>query len=248
MVDALDDAGIAAFGPRSKRRLNIEGSKVFSKNLMKKYGIPTADYEVFSDPARRDCGISSEQGTLSALSSKQMGWRLEKAFSSALNAGTGHSARCILSWRTKSLENAGSRVVVEEFLTGPEVSVLAFTDARTVMKPMVVLQGPQARAGSRPGAATPAEWEPSRPNPYYTDAIAKECMETIFLPTMRAMNAGGSHRSSGCLYFGLMLTPDGPKVIEYNARFGDPETQVVLPRSENRSVEIFAGSYRKPTL
>lgn len=231
MVDALEAAGIAAFGPCAAAA-EIESSKVFSKNLMKQYGIPTADYAVFSDPADALRYIR-EQGRYPTVI-KADGLALGKGVLICTDEAQATAALHSIM-EDKVFGNAGSRVVVEEFLTGPEVSVLAFTDG-IVMKPMVASKDHKRALDHDEGLNTGGMGTIS-PNPYYTDAIAKECMETIFLPTMHAMNAEG-RTFRGCLYFGLMLTPDGPKVIEYNARFGDPETQVVLPRLKTDLVEI----------
>ena len=194
MVDALAEKGIPAFGP-NKAAAILEGSKVFSKNLMKKYGIPTAAYETFAD--------AGEAAALAAVKSIM---------------------------EDRQFGASGSRIVIEEFLTGPEVSVLSFTDGKTVVPMVSSMDHKRALDGDRGlntgGMGTIA------PNPYYTPQIAQVCMETIFKPTVAAMNAEG-RPFKGCLYFGLMLTPDGPKVIEYNCRFGDPETQVVLPLLES---------------
>ncbi len=224
-VDRLEDVGIPCFGPRANAAI-IEGSKVFSKNLMKKYGIPTATYEVFEDA--KEAYTYLESAPIPTVI---------KADGLALGKGV-----IIATTREEALDAvktimedgkfgaSGSRIVVEEFLTGPEVSVLAFTDGETV-KPMVSSMD-HKRAGDLDTGLNTGGMGTVAPNPYYTDAIAEECMRTIFLPTIRAMKAEG-REFRGCLYFGLMLTKDGPKVIEYNCRFGDPETQVVLPLLES---------------
>ena len=220
-VDRLNEIGIPCFGPRANAAI-IEGSKVFSKNLMKKYGIPTASYEVFED---MDAALDYIKTAPIPTVIKADGLALGKGVIIAQTRKEAVDA--VLSMmQDKAFGESGSRVVVEEFLTGPEVSVLAFTDGKCV-KPMVssmdhkrALDGDQGLNTGGMGTVAP--------NPYYTDDIAQECMETIFLPTIAAMNAEG-RTFCGCLYFGLMLTPNGPKVIEYNCRFGDPETQVVLP-------------------
>ena len=224
-VDALQERGIPCFGP-SKAAAIIEGSKAFSKGLMKKYGIPTARYEIFSDLGQalayldsapiptviKADGLALGKGVIIAQSRQEA----KKAVTDMmLNAKFGAS---------------GSTVVIEEFLTGPEVSVLAFTDGK-VVKPMVSSMD-HKRAGDNDAGLNTGGMGTVAPNPYYTDAVAAQCMEEIFLPTIAAMNAEG-RTFRGCLYFGLMLTPDGPKVIEYNCRFGDPETQVVLPLLES---------------
>ncbi|MBO5269997.1 MAG: phosphoribosylamine--glycine ligase, partial [Clostridia bacterium] len=220
-VDRLEALGIPCFGPRANAAI-IEGSKVFSKNLMKKYGIPTAAYEVFT--SAEDALAYLETAPLPTVI-KADGLALGKG---VIIAETRDAAiagvRSIME--DKVFGASGNQIVIEEFLEGPEVSVLAFTDGECV-KPMVSsMDHKRAKDGDKGlntgGMGTIA------PNPYYTPAIADECMETIFLPTIRAMKAEG-RPFKGCLYFGLMLTKNGPKVIEYNCRFGDPETQVVLP-------------------
>ncbi len=221
MADALMEIGVPVFGPQKSAAI-IEGSKVFSKNLMKKYGIPTATYEVFEDAAAAleyvgSCpiptvikadGLALGKGVIIAMTRKEA----EDAIRSIME--------------DKMFGESGSRIVIEEFLTGPEVSVLSFTDGKTVIPMISSMDHKRAHDGdmgpNTGGMGTVA------PNPYYTDEIAKVCMDTIFRPTVDAMNAEG-RTFRGCLYFGLMLTPAGPKVIEYNCRFGDPETQVVLP-------------------
>lgn len=224
-VDALNEIDIPCFGP-NKAAAIIEGSKVFSKNLMKKYGIPTASYEVFTNPADaleylKDCEIP--------IVIKADGLALGKGVIIAMTREEATDAvKSIME--DKIFGESGSNIVIEEFLTGPEVSVLAFTDGKT-LKPMVSSMD-HKRAGDNDTGLNTGGMGTVAPNPYYTDAIAAECMEKIFLPTMAAMNAEG-RSFKGCLYFGLMLTPKGPKVIEYNCRFGDPETQVVLPLLES---------------
>ena len=231
MVDALEAAGVRAFGPRANAAV-IEGSKVFSKNLMKKYGIPTARYEVFSDPAEAVAYIEAE-GKFPVVV-KADGLALGKGVIIAESLEAAKAAvRTIME--DKVFGASGNHIVVEEFLTGPEVSVLAFTDGKT-LRPMVSSKDHKRALDGDRGLNTGGMGTIS-PNPYYTDEIAQTCMETIFLPTIRAMQAEG-RPFKGCLYFGLMLTPDGPKVIEYNARFGDPETQVVLPRLKTDFVDI----------
>ena len=221
LVDALEEAGIPAFGPRKNAAI-IEGSKVFSKDLMKKYAIPTASYEVFDDVEKALAYI--EEAPIPTVI-KADGLALGKG---VIIATTREEAKAAIASMMvdKQFGTSGDHIVVEEFLTGPEVSVLAFTDGKTVVPMVSSMDHKRAHDGDEGlntgGMGTIA------PNPYYTDAIAEECMRTIFLPTMAAMNAEG-RTFKGCLYFGLMLTPEGPKVIEYNCRFGDPETQVVLP-------------------
>lgn len=220
-VDKLNEIGIPCFGPDAKAAI-IEGSKAFSKNLMKKYGIPTAAYEVFTDI---DAALAYVKTAPIPTVIKADGLALGKGVIIA------QSRQEALDAVTDMMANAkfgksGSTVVVEEFLTGPEVSVLAFTDGM-VVKPMVSSMD-HKRAGDNDTGLNTGGMGTIAPNPYYTKEVADECMEKIFLPTIQAMNAEG-RSFRGCLYFGLMLTSDGPKVIEYNCRFGDPETQVVLP-------------------
>ncbi len=221
MVDALEEAGVACFGPRKNAAI-IEGSKVFSKNLMKKYGIPTAAYETFSH--MEDARAYLETAKIPTVV-KADGLALGKG---VIIAQTREEAReaVISMMQDKRFGESGSKVVIEEFLTGPEVSVLAFTDGNCV-RPMVSSMDHKRALDGDQGLNT-GGMGTIAPNPYYTPEIADICMRTIFLPTVAAMNTEG-RTFKGCLYFGLMLTPDGPKVIEYNCRFGDPETQVVLP-------------------
>ncbi len=229
-VDALTNSGIPCFGP-NKAAAIIEGSKVFSKNLMKKYNIPTAEYEVFNDLEKaleyletapiptviKADGLALGKGVIIAETRED-----------AMNA-----VRSMME--DKIFGESGNNVVIEEFLTGPEVSVLSFTDGKTVVPMVSSMDHKRALDGDKGlntgGMGTVA------PNPYYTESIAKECMEKIFIPTINAMNSEG-RTFKGCLYFGLMLTPKGPKVIEYNCRFGDPETQVVLPLLESDLLTI----------
>ena len=224
-VDALEARGIPCFGPRANAAI-IEGSKVFSKNLMKKYGIPTAAYEVFDE---LDAALAYLENAPVPTVVKADGLALGKG---VIIAQTRQEARdaVISMMRDGKFGKSGSRVVIEEFLTGPEVSVLSFTDGKTVV-PMVSSMD-HKRIGEGDTGLNTGGMGTVAPNPYYTDAVAAECMERIFLPTVRAMAAEG-RPFKGCLYFGLMLTPDGPRVIEYNCRFGDPETQVVLPLLES---------------
>ena len=220
-VDRLHAIGIPCFGPEA-RAAEIEASKVFSKNLMKKYGIHTAKYETFSDP---------EAATAYALSGsfpvvvKADGLALGKGVLICADADAARDAIKTIML-DKHFGESGNRVVIEEFLEGPEVSVLAFTDGKTV-KPMVSSMD-HKRVGDHDTGLNTGGMGTIAPNPYYTPAVAERCMQEIFLPTIAAMNAEG-RTFRGCLYFGLMITKDGPKVIEYNCRFGDPETQVVLP-------------------
>ncbi len=231
MVDALEAAGIRAFGPRANAAV-IESSKVFSKNLMKKYGIPTADYEVFDDPRKVMAYIESKNKYPVVI--KADGLALGKGVIIAQNHEEAQNAVKEIM-EDKKFGDSGNNVVVEEFLTGPEVSVLAFTDG-IALKPMVSSKDHKRAYDNDEGLNTGGMGTIS-PNPFYTDEIAGICRKTIFEPTVAAMNSEG-RTFKGCLYFGLMITPDGPKVIEYNARFGDPETQVVLPRLRTDLVDI----------
>lgn len=231
MADAMEEAGIPAFGPSAKAA-QIEASKVFSKNLMKKYGIPTAAYETFED----------EDAAIAYLKAQNSYPAVIKADGLALGKGV-----IIAADETEAVEavhemmsegkfgDSGRRVVIEEFLTGPEVSVLSFTDGKTVV-PMISSKD-HKRANDNDEGLNTGGMGTIAPNPFYTPEIAAECMEKIFLPTIDAMNKEG-RTFKGCLYFGLMLTPKGPKVIEYNCRFGDPETQVVLPLLKSDLLEI----------
>lgn len=225
LVDVLEEKNISCFGPKKNAAI-IEGSKVFSKNLMKKYGIPTATYEVFSDVNEALQYI--ETAPIPTVI-KADGLALGKG---VIIANTRDEARkAIVSiMQDKQFGKSGDNIVIEEFLTGPEVSVLSFTDGNTVV-PMVSSMD-HKRAGDNDTGLNTGGMGTVAPNPYYTDKIAEECMQKIFLPTIRAMKAEG-RTFKGCLYFGLMLTSNGPKVIEYNCRFGDPETQVVLPLLES---------------
>ena len=224
-VDALNAIGIPCFGP-NKAAAIIEGSKVFSKNLMKKYGIPTADYNVFTNPS--DALEFIKTAPLPTVI-KADGLALGKGVIIAEDRETAVDAVKSMM-EDKVFGESGSNIVIEEFLTGPEVSVLAFTDGKT-LKPMVSSMD-HKRAGDNDTGLNTGGMGTVAPNPYYTESVAKECMEKIFIPTMNAMNAEG-RTFKGCLYFGLMITEKGPKVIEYNCRFGDPETQVVLPLLES---------------
>ena len=229
-VNALEKVGIPSFGPRAEAAI-IEGSKVFSKILMKKYGIPTADYHVFSDANEalefiktapiptviKADGLALGKGVIIAFTREEA----EEAINLVMN--------------DKKFGSSGDNIVIEEFLQGPEVSVLAFTDGKTV-KPMVSSMDHKRALDGDKGLNTGGMGTVA-PNPYYTKEIADVCMEQIFLPTIEAMNKEG-RTFKGCLYFGLMLTEKGPKVIEYNCRFGDPETQVVLPLLESDLLEI----------
>ncbi len=230
-VDALNEIGIRCFGPKKNAAI-IEGSKVFSKNLMKKYGIPTAEYEVFSD---MDKALEYLETAPIPTVIKADGLALGKG---VIIANTREEAKDAVKsmMEDKVFGESGSNVVIEEFLTGPEVSVLSFTDGKVVV-PMVSSMDHKRAKDNDEGLNT-GGMGTIAPNPYYTDEVAKECMEKIFIPTMNAMNAEG-RTFKGCLYFGLMITPNGTKVIEYNCRFGDPETQVVLPLLETDLFEIF---------
>ena len=231
MVDALAEKGIPAFGP-NKAAARIEASKVFSKNLMKKYGIPTARYETFSDAESARAYIRAQDKYPVVV--KADGLALGKGVLICKDEAAAMAA--VKSMMEDGAFGAsGSRVVVEEFLTGPEVSVLSFTDGQTVV-PMVSSMDHKRALDGDEGLNT-GGMGTIAPNPYYTPEIAQVCMRTIFLPTIEAMRSEGCP-FQGCLYFGLMLTPDGPKVIEYNCRFGDPETQVVLPLLEGELLEI----------
>jgi len=231
MVDALTANDIRAFGPRAEAAI-IESSKVFSKNLMKKYGIPTAEYEVFSEPAKAMAYIE-EKGKYPVVI-KADGLALGKGVIIAKDHAEAQAAVKEIM-EDKKFGDSGNNVVVEEFLTGPEVSVLAFTDG-IALKPMVSSKDHKRAYDNDEGLNTGGMGTIS-PNPYYTDEIAEICRKTIFEPTVAAMNSE-NRTFKGCLYFGLMITPDGPKVIEYNARFGDPEAQVVLPRLKTDLVDI----------
>ena len=237
MVDYLEAGGFLCYGPNQKAA-EIESSKVFSKNLMKKYGIPTAGYEVFDDPANA-LDYIKRLGKYPAVI-KADGLAVGKGVIIAQNEGEAAQALRSLM-EEKIFGDSGSRVVVEEFLTGPEVSVLAFTDGK-VMRPMVSSMDHKRAFDGDKGPNT-GGMGTIAPSPLYTPEIAKECMEKIFMPTMEAMNAEG-RPFKGCLYFGLMLTPEGPKVIEFNSRFGDPETQVVLPLLETDFGEIVEATAR----
>lgn len=234
-VDLLRARGIKTFGPDKKAAI-IEGSKAFSKDLMKKYKIPTASYETFSDPAAAIAYLETAEAPIVI---KADGLALGKG---VVIAETIEEARDAVRsmMEDKVFGESGSRVVIEEFLTGPEVSVLAFTDGKTMVPMVSSMDHKRALDGDRGlntgGMGTVA------PNPYYTPEIAARCMQEIFLPTMKAMNREG-RTFSGCLYFGLMLTEKGPKVIEYNCRFGDPETQVVLPLLESDLLDIMLKIY-----
>lgn len=229
-VDALTAKGIACFGPEKKAAI-IEGSKAFSKDMMKKYGIPTAKYEIFTD---RLLALEYLKSCDMPIVIKADGLALGKGVIIANNMVEAVDAVNSMM-EGKIFGESGSRVVIEEFLTGPEISVLSFTDGKTVV-PMVSSMDHKRARDNDEGLNT-GGMGTIAPNPYYTIDVARECMEKIFVPTIDAMNKEG-RTFKGCLYFGLMLTPNGPKVIEYNCRFGDPETQVVLPLLESDLLTI----------
>lgn len=232
MVDALNEAGFKTFGPRANAAI-IEGSKVFSKELMQKYNIPTAEYKVF-DNAEEAIEYIKERNEFPTVI-KADGLALGKGVIIPENLEDAIAGVKEIM-EDKIFGASGNNIVVEEFLTGPEVSVLAFTDGKCV-KPMVSSMDHKRALDGDKGLNTGGMGTVS-PNPYYTQDVAKECMDKIFIPTINAMNNEG-RTFKGCLYFGLMITPKGPKVIEYNCRFGDPETQVVLPRLKTDIVDIF---------
>lgn len=231
MVDALQAEGFQTLGPKKNAAI-LEGSKVFSKELMQKYKIPTAAYHVFQDPKQAEAYLKEANTYPTVI--KADGLALGKGVVIAQNEEEAFAAISSIM-EDRIFGDSGSRVVIEEFLTGPEVSVLCFTDGKSI-KPMVSSMDHKRAYDNDMGPNTGGMGTVA-PNPYYTPEVAQECMETIFLPTIRAMQKEG-RPFQGCLYFGLMLTPKGPKVIEYNCRFGDPETQVVLPLLETDLVEI----------
>ena len=237
MVDALNAEGIMTFGP-NKAAAIIEGSKVFSKDLMKKYGIPTAAYEVFTEADKAVAYIKEQNSYPTVV--KADGLALGKGVIIAQNEAEAVDAVHSIM-EDKIFGESGSKLVVEEFLTGPEISVLSFTDGNVVVPMISSMDHKRALDGDHGlntgGMGTVA------PNPYYTETVAKECMEKIFVPTIKAMKDEG-RTFKGCLYFGLMATPNGVKVIEYNCRFGDPETQVVLPLLNTDLVDIFEAVFR----
>ncbi|MBD8962175.1 MAG: phosphoribosylamine--glycine ligase [Ruminococcaceae bacterium] len=224
-VDRLEEIGIPCFGPRANAAI-IEGSKVFSKNLMKKYSIPTASYETFNDMEK---ALAYLENAPIPTVIKADGLALGKGVTVAFTREEAKKA-VVEAMQDKKFGRSGDSIVIEEYLEGPEISVLAFTDGKTV-KPMVSSMD-HKRSGDNDTGLNTGGMGTIAPNPYYTDKVAKICMDTIFVPTINAMNREG-RTFKGCLYFGLMLTKDGPKVIEYNCRFGDPETQVVLPLLES---------------
>lgn len=236
MVDALQAEGFKTFGPNAKAA-TIEGSKVFSKELMKKYNIPTAFYEVFTESEKAIAYLKKQNSYPAVI--KAEGLALGKGVIIAETEEEAIQAVHEMIDEQKFGESS-ARIVIEEYLEGMEVSVLSFTDGKTIV-PMISSMDHKRALNNDKGLNT-GGMGTIAPNPYYTDEIAKECMETIFIPTMNAMNAEG-RTFEGCLYFGLMLTDNGPKVIEYNCRFGDPETQVVLPMLDADLYEIFEAIY-----
>jgi len=231
MVDAFESAGFKVYGPKANAAI-IESSKVFSKNLMKKYGIPTANYDVFYSPEKSLEYIKNKNDYPVVI--KADGLALGKGVVIAENYNeASHAITSIME--DKIFGESGNRVIIEEFLSGPEVSILAFTDGKTII-PMVSSMDHKRVNDGDLGPNTGGMGTIS-PNPYYDETINKYCMENIFLPTIKAMN-NEQRPFKGCLYFGLMLTKNGPKVIEYNARFGDPETQVILPRLKTPLIDI----------
>lgn len=236
MVDALQAEGFMTFGPKANAAI-IEGSKVFSKELMKKYNIPTAFYEVFTDSESAVAYLKKQNSYPAVI--KADGLALGKGVIIAQNEQEAVEAVHDMIDELK-FGKSSARIVIEEFLTGPEVSVLSFTDGKTIV-PMISSMDHKRAFDGDLGLNTGGMGTVS-PNPYYTKEIAEQCMKSIFIPTINAMNAEG-RTFEGCLYFGLMLTPNGPKVIEYNCRFGDPETQVVLPMLDADLYEIFEAIY-----
>lgn len=232
MVDALNNAGFATFGPKANAAI-IEGSKVFSKDLMLKYNIPTAEYRVFDNADEVMAYIKEKNEFPTVIKADGLALGKGVIIPESLEEAEAGVKEIM---EDKIFGDSGNNVVVEEFLTGPEVSVLAFTDGKCV-KPMVSSMDHKRALDGDKGLNTGGMGTVS-PNPYYTDEVARECMEKIFIPTIEAMNKEG-RTFKGCLYFGLMITPKGPKVIEYNCRFGDPETQVVLPRLKTDIIDIF---------
>ncbi len=231
MVDKLNEAGFKTFGPRANAAI-IEGSKAFSKGLMKKYGIPTAEYETFTDENKAVAYIQAKNSYPTVI--KADGLALGKGVVIAQNFEEAEAAVHSMLVDGK-FGKSGSEIVIEEFMDGVEATVLAFTDGKTV-KPMISSMDHKRAYDNDKGLNT-GGMGTIAPNPRYTDDIAKTAMEKIFLPTIKAMQTEG-RPFKGCLYFGLMLTANGPKVVEYNCRFGDPETQVVLPLLETDLVDI----------
>ena len=232
MVDALNDAGFKTFGPRANAAI-IEGSKVFSKELMQKYNIPTAEYKVFDNANDAIEYIKEKNDFPTGITADGLALGKGVIIPENLDDAVAGVKEIM---EDKIFGASGNNIVVEEFLTGPEVSVLAFTDGKCV-KPMVSSMDHKRALDGDKGLNTGGMGTVS-PNPYYTEEVAAECMDKIFMPTINAMNQEG-RTFKGCLYFGLMITPKGPKVIEYNCRFGDPETQVVLPRLKTDIIDIF---------
>ena len=231
MVDALEAAGIRAFGPRKNATI-IESSKVFSKNLMKKYGIPTAQYETFNETEAAKTYINKKGAPIVV---KADGLALGKGVVVATETETAFDAVDAMM-NEKKFGESGAQIVIEEHMTGPEVTVLAFTDGKTILPMLSSQDHKRALTGDLgPNTGGMGAFCPSK---HYTDAIAETCMKTIFRPTIDAMNAEG-RPFKGILYFGLMLTPDGPRVVEYNARFGDPETQPILTMLKTDLLDIF---------
>ncbi|HAN44051.1 MAG TPA: phosphoribosylamine--glycine ligase [Ruminococcaceae bacterium] len=238
MVDALNNEGIKTFGP-NKAAAIIEGSKVFSKNLMKKYNLPTARYEVFENSSDAIAYIKAANEFPVVIKADGLALGKGVIIAQTLDEAV-EGVTSIME--DKIFGASGNKIVVEEFLTGPEVSVLAFTDGKTI-KPMVSSMDHKRVYDNDMGPNT-GGMGTIAPNPHYNEKIAAECMQKIFIPTIEAMNKEG-RSFSGCLYFGLMLTPKGPYVIEYNCRFGDPETQVVLPLLETDLLDIMLAIYDK---
>ena len=230
MVDAMEASGIRAFGPKANAAI-IEGSKAFSKALMKKYGIPTAAYEVFTD---KDAALSYVEAQGAPIVVKCDGLALGKGVVVAQTLEEAKAA-VVNMMENKAFGAAGAKVVIEECMTGPEVTVLAFTDGKTIV-PMPSSQDHKRAYDGDKGPNTGGMGAIS-PCPNYTPELAKTCMDTIFLPTVKALNAEG-RTFKGVIYFGMMLTPEGPKVVEYNARFGDPECQAVLSLLETDLMDI----------
>ena len=230
MVDALEAEGIRAFGPRKNAAI-IEGSKAFSKELMKKYGIPTADYAVFTDKEQAMAYVEKQGAPIVV---KCDGLALGKGVVVAQTLDEAKEA-VVNMMENKAFGEAGAKVVIEECMTGPEVTVLAFTDGKTIV-PMPSSQDHKRAYDGDQGPNTGGMGAIS-PCPNYTPELSKVCMDTIFLPTVKALNAEG-RTFQGVIYFGMMLTPKGPKVVEYNARFGDPECQAVLSLLETDLMDI----------
>lgn len=238
LVDKLNEAGFKTFGPRANAAI-LEGSKAFSKGLMKKYGIPTAAYETFTDAEKAISYIKEKNSYPTVI--KCDGLALGKGVIIAQNLAEAESAVKTMMIDQK-FGKSGSEIVIEEFMQGVEVTVLAFTDGKTV-KPMISSMDHKRALDNDEGLNT-GGMGTIAPNPYYTEEIAEECMKNIFVPTIRAMQSEG-RPFKGCLYFGLMLTSEGAKVVEYNCRFGDPETQVVLPLLETDLVDIIEAIYEE---